>query len=85
MDGKPLPADQQVMTLGFPLFAQTWLAIWKWYTHDLQQICQVFLPLGLTAIAVMRTKRMSQRASLLVSAAGYTDMQGGKHEHARVA
>src|SRR6185436_10640733 len=29
MDGKPLPADQQVMTLGFSLFAQTWLAIWK--------------------------------------------------------
>lgn len=85
MDGKPLPADQQVMTLGFPLFAQTWLAIWKWYTHDLQQICQVLLPLGFTAVMVMRAKRMSQQAILMVSASSYPDLQGGKHEHARVA
>jgi hypothetical protein len=63
-----MPADQPGISLGAPLFAQTWRGVWRWYTHDLQQICQVLLPLGLTAIMTMRAKRVSQRASLLVSA-----------------
>jgi hypothetical protein len=85
MDGKPVPADQPLITLGVPLFAQTWRGAWKWYTQDLQQICQVLLPLGFAAIVAMRAKRMSQRASLMVSASSYPELQGGEHEHARVA
>jgi hypothetical protein len=63
-----MPADQPGIALGVPLFAQTWHGVWKWYSQDLQQICQVLLPLGLTAIMVMRAKRVSQRACLVVSA-----------------
>jgi hypothetical protein len=66
MDGKPVLADQPIVTFGGPLFAPSWRAAWKWYTYDLQQICQFLLPLGIVAAATVRTKQLSLRAERIV-------------------
>jgi hypothetical protein len=60
--------DHPVIGFGIPGYSYPAWCTWKWYTLDLQQICQVLLPLGLAAIMMLRAKRMSQRASLMVSA-----------------
>jgi hypothetical protein len=67
MDGKPVLADQPLITFGVPLFAPSWREAWRWYTYDLQQICQVLLPLAIVAAVVMRSKQLSWRAPQLVA------------------
>lgn len=59
------------IALGIPFYSYpTWFHVWKWYTYDLQQICQVLLPTGIAALMMWRAKRMSQRASLMTPIAG---------------
>ncbi|HJS06387.1 MAG TPA: hypothetical protein VJ809_01970 [Pirellulales bacterium] len=67
VDGKPVLADQPLVTVGFPLLAPTWRAAWKWYAYDLQQICQVLLPLLLVAAFSLRAKQLSLRAQRLAT------------------
>ena len=68
-NGSAVPADQQVLILGAPIFAPTFLAAWKWYTHDLQQIGQVLLPLAIVGAAALRTRQLSLRTERLYHAA----------------
>jgi hypothetical protein len=62
--------DHPTIGLGIPFYSYpTWFHAWRWYTFDLQQICQVLLPTGVAAVMTWRAKQMSQRASLMISAA----------------
>jgi hypothetical protein len=60
--------NHPTIALGIPFYSYpTWFHAWKWYTYDLQQICQVLLPVGVVANMTWRAKQMSQRASLMVA------------------
>jgi hypothetical protein len=60
--------NHPTIALGIPFYSYpTWFHAWKWYTYDLQQICQVLLPMGVVAIMARRAKLLSQRASLMVA------------------
>jgi hypothetical protein len=66
-DGSPMLADQGILTVGVPLFAPTWREAWNWYTYDLQQICQVLLPLAVVAALNLRTKQLAMHSAGLIT------------------
>jgi hypothetical protein len=67
MDGNPVLADQGIMTIGVPILAPTWREAWNWYTYDLQQICQVLLPLAVVAAICLRAKQLSLHSARLIA------------------
>jgi hypothetical protein len=69
MDGRPVPADQPILMVGGPFFANNLSGAYHWYTEDTQQTCQLLLPLAVAAIAALRMKQLALRSSKLISTA----------------
>jgi hypothetical protein len=67
MDGKPVLADQPLITFGVPLFAPSWREAWNWYTYDLQQICQILLPLAIVSAVTLRARQQSLYSAQLIA------------------
>lgn len=70
-DGKELPADMSVLTIGVPVFVSASMTttipqiLWNWFTRDLKQAVQFLLPLIVAAGVLLRERQLSLRAQRL--------------------
>ncbi|HEX4412446.1 MAG TPA: hypothetical protein VH107_02385, partial [Lacipirellulaceae bacterium] len=69
MDGRPVPADQPILMVGVPFFANSLSGAYHSYTEDTQQTCQLLLPLAVAAIAALRMKQLALRSARFISTA----------------